>query len=170
MELTLLKEGALITAARFDGLRRQAEALKIMATRFHLENQRRHIAGSRGFSSISRDGKALGISLGTAGLASVIVGIMSKDTLAAANAVLSTFNTVPQEVGKTDCIVCLDKRLTVVPRDKVIPQGQWVTWESMNAALRQLEVEGLSGATLGNLDSIISTLRQITSVVAPNNP
>ncbi|MCJ7744153.1 MAG: hypothetical protein MUO99_06290 [Dehalococcoidales bacterium] len=43
-----------------------------------------------------------------------------------------------------------------------------MTWESINAALRQLEAEALSGAPLGSLDSIISRLRQSAGVVALN--
>ncbi|MCJ7744154.1 MAG: hypothetical protein MUO99_06295 [Dehalococcoidales bacterium] len=104
-ELVLLKEGARIAAAKFEELRRQAESFKIKALRRHLEDRRRHVARSRGFTLVSRNGKRLGTSLGIAAAGSIIAGMVTKDKRAAANAGLSTFYSVLKEAGKTDCAV-----------------------------------------------------------------
>jgi hypothetical protein len=93
---------------------------------------------------------------------------MTADKLAAANAGLSTFDNVLQKVGRTDCVVSLDKQPTVAPRDKISSEREWVTWDSIHTALGQLEAEALRGIPLGSLDGIISRLWQSGRVIAFN--
>ena len=144
---------------KFKELCRQTESFKVTFLTYRLEQERRSIARTRGYTSIMRYGKGLRASLG-AGVAGLIVGgIMSRDKLVAVNAGLSSFDAVLRELGDTAWAASLGKDLKVLPRDNVTSGKTWVTWDSLKSALAQLEREASQGVELGSLDSIISRLQ-----------
>jgi hypothetical protein len=167
-KLDSVRRHAHAASIAFEELRTQAESLKIRALKHHLDRQRVLLAGSRGFITIMRNRKALRTSLVIAAAASAVTGVLSKDKLAAANAGLSTLDGMLQEAGRTDCAVCLGKRLTVTPKDEITSGGIWVAWDSVKEALAKLETEASMGAPLGNLDSIVSRLRDSANIIVLN--
>jgi len=146
-------------STKFEKIRGQAESFKIALLNHRLEEQRRSVARTRGYTSIMRDWKSLGASLGVAALDLVVEGVITKDGPTAINAGLSSFDTTLRGLGETAWAVSLGKDLTVLPVDATTSGKTWVTWESLINALAQLEREASQGVGLGTLDSIISRLQ-----------
>ena len=91
---------------------------------------------------------------------------MSNDRLTAANAGLSGFNGALQGLGQTDWAICLDGGLEILPRDNITAGRVWFTWDSVMAALNELEQTAQNGAHLGNLDKVIVEIRKSKKLVA----
>jgi len=167
-DLTLIKNKAQMVSLRFEGLRKEAESLKITVLPHQLEEQRKSLAWRRGFTSIARDEKRLRTSFGVATVASILAGIMTKDKLIALNAGLSGFDGVVEGLGETSWAVSLERNLAIAPRANITPEGVWVTWESLKAALAELEREASGGDQLGSLDNIITRLQKSRELVRLN--
>ncbi len=146
------------------------EPLKIAVLRRQLEEQMKSLARSRGFASVVGDRKELGVSLGVAAAGFILGGAVAKDKSAAMRAGLSGFDGVLDGLGGTGWAVCLGNRLIVMPRDSVVFEGFWITWESLKTALADLEREASDGKQLGNIDGIISKLRGNRKLVHLNLP
>jgi hypothetical protein len=159
-EIASIKGRAGTFSTKFEEVRRQAESFKIAFLNHRLEAQRRSLARTRGYTSIMRDGKRLGASLGAAAAGLIFGGIITRDKFAAVNAGLSSFDATLQGLGDTAWAVSLGEDLRLVPKDNITLGQPWVTWESLKNALTQLEREASQGVALGSLDSIISRLQR----------
>ena len=164
-EIASIKGRAGTFSMKFEEICRQAESFKIAFLNHRLEAQRRSLARTRGYTSIMRDRKRLGASLGAAAAGLIFGGIITRDKFAAVNAGLSSFDATLQGLGETAWAVSLGKDLRVVPKDNVTSGKTWVTWESLKSALAQLEREASQGVELGSLDSIISRLQKCRELV-----
>ena len=81
------------------GLCRALDVLKVDVLKYKLETERRHIARTQGFTTLRKDKKKLGISLG-AGVAGLILGgALSKDKYFALNTGIETFDASLQGFG-----------------------------------------------------------------------
>jgi len=164
-EIESIKGRAETFSMKFEQMRRQAESFKIAFLNHRLEAQRRSLAWTRGYTSIMRDRKGLGASLGVAAAGLIFGGIITRDKFAAVNAGLSSFDAALRELGETAWAVSLGKDLRLVPKDNITLGKIWVTWESLKSALAQLEREASQGVALGSLDSIISRLQRRRELV-----
>jgi|GEM_PF-2418379 hypothetical protein len=165
-EVNLIKGHADKTSKKFKELQRQAEYYKIRFLTYELEGKRKSLTHSRGFASIVKNGNGLTAALGIAAAASILTGMMSNDRLTAANAGLSGFNGALQGLGQTDWAICLDGGLEILPRDNITAGRVWFTWDSVMAALNELEQTAQNGAHLGNLDKVIVEIRKSKKLVA----
>ncbi len=164
-EIASIKSVAEVFSMKFERIRRQAESFKIAFLNHRLEEQRRSVARTRGYTSIMRDRKRLGASLGLAAVGLIAAAIITRDKFTAINTGLSSFDATLRGLGEATWAVSLGKDLTVLPRDNITVGKIWVTWESLKSALAQLEREALQGAGLGTLDSIISALERRRELV-----
>ena len=164
-DIAAIKGRAGALSMKFEEVLRQAELLKVAFLNHILEEQIMSVARTRGYTSIMRDKKRLGASLGAAAAGLILGGIITKDKFAAASAGLSSFDAVLQGFGETACAVSLGKDLRVIPIDNVTSGKTWVTWESLKTALACLESEASQGVKLGNLDSIIVRLRKRKEII-----
>jgi len=167
-ELTSIQNKAKAVSIRFEELRKEAESFKITVLTHQLEERRGSLACSRGFRSIARDGNSLGASVGLAAAGFILAGIMTKDKFAALNAGLSGFDGVLKGLGETSWAVSLGRDLAIVPRDNITSEEFWVSWESLKAALAELEREASGGDQLGSLDNIITKLQKSRELVRLN--
>jgi hypothetical protein len=156
-DIASIKSRAGTLSMRFKEISRQSEPLKIAFLSHRLEEQRKSLARTRGYESIMRDRKRLGISLGAAAVGLIFGGIVSRDKLYAANTGLSSFDATLLGLGETNWAISLGQNLRFVPENNITPGKTWVTWGSLKSALARLEKEA-SGVKLGNLDSVISEL------------
>jgi hypothetical protein len=159
-QLASIKSRANKDSARFQELSKQAEYFKIRFLAHQLEARRKFLALSRGAVSLTKNKKGLATTLGIAAGASIIAGMMTKDGIAAANVGVKGLSGALQELGETGWAVCLGERLAVASLDNVKQGDVWVTWDSLQAALHELEEMAKNGAPLGNLDNIISELKK----------
>lgn len=164
-QLTSIKSRAHTDSARFKELWRQAEYCKVKSLAYQLEARRTFLARSRGVASLAENKKGLPVTLGTAAGLSILTGIMTKDGIAAVNAGVTGLSKVLQRLGETDWFVCLGKHLAVVPSNKITPGEVWVTWDSLQAGLHELEERVKNGTLLGNLDNIISELKKTKKLI-----
>jgi hypothetical protein len=164
-DIASIKDKAGTFSMKFKEVSRQSEPLKIAFLSHRLEAQRKSLARTRGYESIMRDRKRLGISLGAAAVGLIFGGIATKDKLYAANTGLSSFEATLQGLGETAWAVSLGKGLRFVPENNVTPGETWVTWDSLKSALARLEKEASHGVKLGNLDSVISRLQKSRELI-----
>lgn len=170
-EINLIKDGAGKTSNKFIELRRQAECCKIRFLTYELEKKCRSLTRSRGVASVVENGSGLAATLGFAGIASLLAGMITKDGLTAANAGLSGFNGALQGLGKTDWAICLDGGLEILPRDNITAGRVWFTWDSFMAVVNELKQTAQNGVHLGDLDKVIVEIRKSKKLVAiGNNP
>jgi len=167
-EVNWIKDCAGKTSNNFKGLQRQAECCKVRFLTYELDKKCRSLTRSRGVVSVVENGNGLAATLGIAGIASILAGMITKDGLTAANAGLSGFNGALQGLGKTDWAICLDGGLEILPRDKITAGRVWFTWDSVMTALNELEQTAQNGAHLGNLDKVIFEVRKSKKLVAIN--
>ena len=163
--IAAIKGRAGMISVKFEEVRRQAESFKVKVLNHRLEEQRRSLARTRGYTSIMRDRKGLGASLGAAAAGLILAGLISRDKFTALNTGLSSFDATLRGLGETTWAVSLGKDLTVLPRDNITSGKTWVTWGSLKTALAQLEREASQGVALGSLDSIISRLQRRKELV-----
>ena len=147
-------------STRLKELWRQAEYCKVQFLAYQLDTRRKHLARSRGEGSLAENKKSLPIVLGMAAVESILTGIMTRDGHAAMNAGKRGLNGALMRLGETDWAVCLGKHLAVASQDHITRGDVWVTWDSLQAALYELEERAKSGAPLGSLDNIISELKK----------
>jgi len=160
-QLTSIKSRVHADSTRFKELWRQAEYCKVRFLAYQLEARRRSLARSRGFASLAENKRGLYVTLGTAVGASILTGMITKDGIAAANAGATGLNRALQGLGEADWAVCLGrKHLAVASQDNITRGDVWVTWDSLQTALHELEERAKSGASLGSLDNIISELKK----------
>jgi len=164
-DIASIKNRAGIFSTKFEEVSRQAESLKIAFLDHRLEAQSRSLARTRGYTSIMRDGKRLGASLGAAAIGLIFGGIVTRDKFAAINAGLSSFDATLQGLGETAWAVSLGKDLRFVPENNITPGKTWVTWESLKSVLARLKKEASQGVELGNLNSVISRLLRCRELV-----
>jgi len=164
-DIASIKGRAVTFSTKFEEVSRQSEPLKIAFLNHRLEAQRKSLARTRGYTSIMKDGKRLGISLGAAAFGLILGGIVTKDKLSAANTGLSSFEATLQGLGETDWAVSIAKDLRFAPENSITPGKIWVTWESLKSALARLEKEASQGIELGNLDSVVSRLQKSRELV-----
>ena len=158
--LDLIQSRAHEDSTRFQVLWRQAEYTKVHILAHQLESRRKHLARSRGVASLAENKKGLPLALGLTAMASILTGIITKDGTAAVNAGVASSKGALQGLGETEWAVCLGKHLAVASQDHITRGDVWVTWNSLQIALHELEERAKSGAPLGSLDNIISELKK----------
>ena len=126
---------------------------------YQLEAKRKHLARSRGVASLAEPKKSLPL-LGASAVISILTGMITKDGDAAMNVGIRGLNSALQGLGETEWAVCLGKHLAVASQDHITRGDVWVTWDSFQVALHELEERAKSGAPLGSLDNIISELKK----------
>ncbi len=159
-ELAFIGSNSQQVGRHFEILQREAESLKMEFLKYSLEKQRKAVARQRGFALLIRDRKKIGTGLAVAVGGSILGGLLAKDKYAALNAGLSGFNGVLQGFGETRWAVSLQKKLVIVPYNAIPTKGTWVTFESLIAAIHDLQTETLQGRRLGTLNNIIQRLQQ----------
>lgn len=160
-EAASITEQAGILSKRFTAICRDAESFKVVFLSHCLERQRRHLARSRGITSVIQNKKGLveGVVMGLAGL--VRGAMISENILTAGAEGLSGFETGLRGLGETSWVLCIEKDLRVWPRKDVATRHgeKLVTWESFSKGLTELGNQALQGVELGDLDSILSKLK-----------
>ncbi len=164
-EIATIKGRAGMLSVKFEEMSRQAESFKVKFLNRRLEERRRSLARIRGYISIMRDGKGLGVSLVVAAAGLVVAGVATKDGLIAISKGASSFGAAVQGLGETSWAVSLGEDLTVLPLDTITSGKAWITWESLQSALAQLEKQASQGVGLGTLDSVISKLQKCRELV-----
>jgi len=156
-QLALIKNQTLTASVRFEELRRQAEFTKIQSLTYQLEARRKFLTQNRGYTSLIKNPNNLpSAGLWAAGL-TVLTYMFTKDWL---NASVRGVNGAFMRHGETEWAVCIGKHLAVASEDHITWDDVWVTWDSLQAALHELEERAKSGAPLGSLDNIISELKK----------
>ena len=155
--LDLIQSRAHEDSVKFEELCRQAEYAKVHILADQLESRRKHLARSRGVGSLAENKKSLPIALGMTVGITVLTRIITKDWLFAG---ATGAKEALRELGETEWAVCLGKHLAVASQDHITRGDVWVTWDSLQAALYELEERAKSGAPLGSLDNIISELKK----------
>jgi hypothetical protein len=159
-QLVSLETSSRSLNAKFGGLFRDAESLKIGVLERALENKRVSHAKSLGFTAMKRDKGKLGLGLALAISQSFLHRTVTKDKSMALTAAVSGFNDFAQGLGNCRWAVSLDRQFIVVSQDKVFAGHIWVTWESLQNAFEELRQDTTRGEKLGNLDIIIAKLRK----------
>ena len=157
--LDLIQSRAHEDSTRFKELCRQAEYTKVQFLAHQLESRRKHLARSRGVASFATLRESLPL-LGVSGALSILTGMITKDGHAAMNVGIGGLNSALQGLGETEWAVCLGKHLAVASQDHITQGDVWVTWDSLQIALHELEERAKSGAPLESLDNIISELKK----------
>ena len=157
--LDLIQSRAHEDSVRFEELWRQAECCKVQILAHQLESRRKHLARSRGVASLAEPKESLPL-LGVNAVFSLLTGIITKDRDAAMNVGIRGLSGALLRLGDTEWAVCLGKHLAVASQDHITRGDVWVTWDSLQAALHELEERAKSGAPLGSLDNIISELKK----------
>lgn len=164
-EMASVKRRAELLSTRFEGIHRCAETFKVAFLKHRLQEETRSLARTRGCTSIVRNRKALGTSLGMAAIGLIAGGIVGRDKGVAVSAGLLSFDATIRGLGECAWVVSLGKNLTVAARDKIVPGKSWVTWPSLRTALDRLEREASQGVSLGSLDNLISRLQRSGELV-----
>jgi len=157
--LDLIQSRAHEDAVRFEELREQIESTKIRFLVYQLDTRRKFLARSRGIATLAEPKKILPL-LGVSAGISILTGMITKDRDAAMNVGIRGLNGALLRLGETEWAVCLGKHLAVASQDHITRGDVWVTWDSLQAALHELEERAKSGAPLGSLDNIISELKK----------
>ena len=157
--LDLIQSRAHEDSTRFKELCRQAEYTKVQFLAHQLDTRRKSLARSRGFAYVAEPRKSLPL-LGVSVALSILTGIITKDGHAAMNVGIGGLNSALQGLGETEWAVCLGKHLAVASQNQITQGDVWVTWDSLQTALRELEERAISGTPLGSLDNIISELKK----------
>ncbi len=158
--LDLIQIRAHEDSVRFEELREQIESSKIQFLVYQLDTRRKFLARVRGTAYLSKPKKILRL-LGVSTAASILIGMITKDRIAAKNVGLGSLDGALLRLGETEWDVCLGKHLAVAASQDHVARGDvWVTWDSLKMALRELEERAKSGAPLGSLDNIISELKK----------
>ena len=155
-----------ISSGKIQDLQTQAECCKVQFLAHEIEARCHSLARNRGSESITQTGKGLSLALGITAAAAFLGNRISKDKYVALNMGISGFNAALQGLGKADWAVCLGKPLAVVPRNNITSGSIWLTWESLRAALDNLEQRAKHGARLGDLDAVIFEVNKSKNLLA----
>jgi len=166
-ELTLIKSRAKEILNRFEVLQREAEFLKMESLERYLEEQRKGVARTRGFTVLFKDKRKVRDSLLVAAGSFILGGLISKDKFVALYAGMSGFDGVLQGLGETRWFVSLGKKILVAAEDSLPSKRTWFTWESLMAAIEELKQRASHGERLGSLGNIIDNLKSIVSSTHP---
>ena len=166
-ELTSIESRARGISDRFEALQRQAEFLKMESLQRYLEERRKEVARSRGFTMLLKDKRKVRDSLLLAAGSLIAGGLISKDKLVALNAGMSGFDGAIQGLGETRWFVSLGKVVLVAAEDSLPSKRTWFTWGSVIVAIGELKKRALHGEQLGSLDNIIDNLRSIVVSAHP---
>jgi len=166
-ELTLIKSRAKEILNRFEVLQREAEFLKMESLERYLEEQRKGVARTRGFTVLFKDKRKVRDSLLVAASSFILGGLIFKDKFFALNAGMSGFDSALQGLGETRWFASLGKKILVAAEDSLPSKRTWFTWEGLMAAIEELKQRASQGERLGNLDNIIDTLIGIVSSAHP---
>ena len=90
----------------------------------------------------------------------VFEGAITRDKLGALAGGTATFDATLRGLGETKCAVALEKRMLVKPESEISSGNTWVTWQSLREAMEDLKHRALAEEGLGDLDSVISKLKQ----------
>lgn len=113
--------------------------LEIVSLRQALQEHSESLALQNGTTSAMRDKKKLGMVLGLAAAAAILVGAITNDRQYAMNAGLSGFRGTLLGLGESQWAVSLDAELRVVPRNQISPERNWVTLESLLQVMEKIE-------------------------------
>ena len=161
-QLDLIHSRAHEDAVRFEELREQIESTKIRFLVYQFDTRRKFLARSRGAAYIAEPRKSLPL-LGVSAAISILTGMITKDGDAAINVGIRGLNGALQGLGETDWAVSLGTNLEIAPLDNVGQGKDWVTWDSLMIAMRELELRAQE-ESLGNLDNIVAELRKSKSL------
>ena len=164
-ELASMETIAKGVSTRLEVLVREAESSKIAFLQHLLEVKIRSETRRRGMVWLIKDKKRLSNSVLISVSDFVLQGFITQDKFAALHTGLSSFNSELQGLGHANWAVSLGKRISIAPIEEVTSEGQWLTWESLKTAMGELRNRALSGETLGDLDSVISKLKQESRVL-----
>jgi len=159
-ELSATRDVALATTRNIDVLRKEMESLKIDIIKNCLEEQRRSGARQRGLSLLAKDKQTMQIGLAVGIGSAILGGLLNKDPFSALSAGLAGFDGLVRGFGEAKWCVSLTNKITVAPKEKLSPQVNWVTWESIAVALENLKRKARGGERLGDFDNILKKIRQ----------
>ncbi len=159
-DLTTAERQANDIAGRLPALRRTWEALKIDILKSTLMKKQRDVARLRGITALKQDKRKIGIGLGLGVAAALLGGVLTKNKYSAASTGLRTVDAFTQGLGQSQWAVSLDRKMLVVPRDRVATGRSWVTLDSLTEAMERLREKALAGEKIGDLEAIVSELRQ----------
>jgi len=159
-ELSSTRDVALATTRNIDVLRKEMESLKIDIIKNCLEEQRRSGARQRGLPLLAKDKQTVQIGLAVGIGSAIFGGLLNKDPFSALSAGLAGFDGLVRGLGETKWYVSLTNKITVAPKEKLSPQVNWVTWESIAVALENLKRKARGGERLGDFDSVLTKLRE----------
>lgn len=159
-EISSTRDVALATTRNIDVLRREIECLKIDIIKNNLEENRKSEARQRGFPLLTKDKRTMQAGLAVGIGSAIFGGLLNKDAYSALNAGIAGVDGLIRGLGETRWYVSLTNKIVVAPQDRINPQVNWVTWESITAALEKLKRKALAGERLGDFDSIVNKLRQ----------
>jgi hypothetical protein len=136
------------------------ESLKIDILKSKLMKAQRDVARLRGITALRQDTRKLGIGLGLGVAGLIFGGVLTKNKYSAASTGLRTVDAFTQELGQSRWAVSLDSKMLVVPTDEVTAGRSWITLDSLSGAMETLKEKALAGEKIGDLEAIVSELRQ----------
>ena len=160
LELILAEVKAMEISSRFEVLRRETESMKVDDLQNYLEEQIKSAARDRGIASLIQDRKRVRDSLLVAVSGFILGGLLTRDKFEAVNAGMSGFDGMVQGFGESKWCVLLGKRISVVPEETFSAQVTWITLASFYDTMEELKKRALAGEKLGNLDNVISKLKE----------
>jgi len=159
-ELVLTEVKAREIGDHFEVLRRETESIKVDALQNYLEQQKKSAARDRGIPSLLTNRKRMRDSLIVAAGGFILGGLLTRNKFGALTAGMSGFDGMVQGFGESKWCVLLGKKILVVPEEMVSPQVTWITLDNLYKTMEELKNRALSGANLGNIDDVISKLKQ----------
>lgn len=159
-EISSTRDVALATTRNIDVLRREIECLKIDIIKNNLEENRKSEARQRGFPLLTKDKRTMQAGLAVGIGSAIFGGLLNKDPFSALSAGLAGFDGLVRGLGETKWYVSLTNKITVAPKERISPQVNWVTWESITGALENLKRKARGGERLGDFDSVLIKLRK----------
>jgi len=90
----------------------------------------------------------------------ILGGLLTRDKFGALTAGMSGFDGMVQGFGESKWCVLLGKKILVVLEEMVSPQVTCITLDNLYKTMEELKNRALSGANLGNIDDVISKLKQ----------
>ena len=159
-ELILAEVKAMEIGNRFEVLCRETESMKVDALQNYLEEQRKSAAFDRGIASLIKDRKRVRDSLLVAAGGFILGGLLTRDKFEAVSTAMSGFDGMVQGFGESKWCVLLGKKISVVPEEIVSSKVAWISLDSFYKKIEELKKRALVGASLGNIDDVISKLKQ----------
>jgi hypothetical protein len=159
-EINLTAVKATEINSRFEALCRETESIKVDALQNYLEEQKISVSRDIGISSLIKDRKRVRDSLLVAAGSFILGGLLTRNKFEAVSAAMSGFDGMVQGFGESKWCVLLGKKISVVQEEMISPQVTWITLASFYKIMEELKTRALSGEKLGNLDDVISKLKE----------